>query len=116
MEDYDLFYALSFNPQDNGRIVYADGGCDYTGWDCQSSLSSQFVDSVEDALELVRKDYGEDWYNELAGHIANGKPLSWREKRDLEFSVNSVEAAKEAQPKSQAEVMAELRRWGKDAW
>lgn len=97
LADSDLRYALSYNPQDgfttndikhvhaavygendgadwywiaemnDGRIFLISGGCDYTGWDCQSSAHSELVDSKEAAVELADKwqkadnaDYGND--------------------------------------------------------
>lgn len=34
----------------DGRFAYAFGGCDYTGWDCQSSLNVNTYETLEDAV------------------------------------------------------------------
>lgn len=34
----------------DGRILIAEGGCDYTGWDCQASNSLCVAGSLEDAI------------------------------------------------------------------
>lgn len=34
----------------DGQVYYAQGGCDYTGWDCRSWGTVEPVDSVEAAL------------------------------------------------------------------
>lgn len=33
----------------DGRSIFAEGGCDYTGWDCQSSVR-RFVSNSSEAL------------------------------------------------------------------
>ena len=78
--DPELLYALEYNPQEgwsaddidrvlavvvgendgpnwhwivrlkDGRHVYCSGGCDYTGWDCQSSADSSIFPTVHEAL------------------------------------------------------------------
>lgn len=38
----------------DGKFQYLTGGCDYTGWDCQSSLkSSSLCDTALEAANLV---------------------------------------------------------------
>lgn len=81
--DYDLAACLEFNPQNgftiddvvkklavieganeadawhwilelkDGRFVYLTGGCDYTGWDCQSSATSSIWPTCREALTAV---------------------------------------------------------------
>lgn len=44
----------------DGRYIYAVGGCDYTGWDCQSSLSSsQRVETKSQVILLLPEKDGE---------------------------------------------------------
>lgn len=79
--DYDLNACLEYNPQafslddiamvlavhqgvndkdswrwilqlSDGRYVFLLGGCDYTGWDCQSWAESHFAPTPEKALEF----------------------------------------------------------------
>jgi hypothetical protein len=44
----------------DGRIAYISGGCDYTGWDCQSNADSEIFGSIEAALALVPLTDGRD--------------------------------------------------------
>lgn len=46
-EDGDLISAIGVTP--DGRWVTLYGGCDYTGWDCQSGADWYVTDSYEDA-------------------------------------------------------------------
>lgn len=92
---YDLAVCLEYNPQDgfsvddidrvlavwegendgdswrwilalnNGKFVFMDGWCDYTGWDCQSGAMSVITDTVEEALAAT---------SELAGMYEPGNP------------------------------------------
>lgn len=45
----------------DGRWAYINGGCDYTGWDCQSSCDAHIADSRAEAMKLcpeaVRAEY-----------------------------------------------------------
>lgn len=144
--DYDLRACLEYNPQDgftvedienvlavweghndgddwrwilklkDGRFVFLQGGCDYTGWDCQSWATSEFADTAENAARFALGDVsidadhhpsnagighmlnimsGEymnnagDVYKSLLEQIANGKNETWREKTDRDFGVQS---------------------------
>jgi hypothetical protein len=50
-DEYDWHWLLQMK---DGTFRYAHGGCDYTGWDCQSSAYiSEPVPTVEDALGLT---------------------------------------------------------------
>jgi hypothetical protein len=79
--DYDLHGCLKYNPQDtfavgdidrvlavwegdndgddwrwilalkDGRFVFLQGGCNYTGWDCLSWATYAFADAPEQAAE-----------------------------------------------------------------
>jgi hypothetical protein len=123
--DYDLQSCLDYNPQPftvddiervlavwegendgddwrwvlllkDGRYAFLQGGCDYTGWDCQSWATSAFDDTPEDsakrALGDIESDYGSDpqvVYESLLRQITEGKNKTWREQKDDEFGVQS---------------------------
>lgn len=42
---------------EDGKYAYLTGGCDYTGWDCQSSLDTFVEDTLDAALRQVGDDY-----------------------------------------------------------
>jgi len=44
----------------SGKFAYITGGCDYTGWDCQSNCEGFEADTVRDALRLVPEAYHDD--------------------------------------------------------
>lgn len=83
--DYDLACALKYNPQSfnlldikrllavvegerdgpkwhwiiklrDGRVAYMSGGCDYTGWDCQSNASSEVFPTTSAAIKAAPTD------------------------------------------------------------
>jgi hypothetical protein len=47
----------------NGQFAFVEGGCDYTGWDCQSSAYGTVASSVD---ELVRWAMDDDARSRLA--------------------------------------------------
>jgi hypothetical protein len=139
--DYDLEACLIYNPQGfgiddiksvlavwegendgddwrwvllmkDGRYIFLQGGCDYTGWDCQSWASHKVVDSPEEGAKLAIKsdvsiensspvdaglghmlnilsgDYnanGNEVYESLMKQIAEGKNKTWHESKSDEF-------------------------------
>lgn len=117
--DYDLESCLEYNPQKgytvddieivlavweganegddwrwilqlkNGSYVLLEGGCDYTGWDCQSWATSWFFASVEEALDNSKLDSREetrnDVYESLKAQLAEGKNKTWRENKGDEL-------------------------------
>jgi hypothetical protein len=141
--DYDLSACLEENPQDgygvgdialvlavwegqndgddwrwilrlnDERFVFLIGGCDYTGWDCQSWASSVFASSPIEALEKghageIPTDksspqdagvghmidilsgespaYGrDDVHASLRAQLEAGKNKTWRENKDEEM-------------------------------
>ena len=143
--DYDLEGCLQYNPQEgitpetiaavvavwegendgddwrwvlamnDGRFAFVQGGCDYTGWDCQSWATSVFAATVDDAakyalgddtpagtllepqglghmISMMNGDYmsnANEVYESLARQIAEGKDTTWRESKDAEFGVTS---------------------------
>jgi len=40
----------------DGGYAYIVGGCDYTGWDCQSSMDRHDADTLEAAILLAPQD------------------------------------------------------------
>lgn len=120
--DYDLVACLEYNPQtgfsvndvakviavhegendgpdwhwilrlNDDRFIYLSGGCDYTGWDCQSSASHTVVDSPTVALTLVEQGYWdhptkEEIVTSLSKQLEEGKNKTWRELKDDEFGL-----------------------------
>ena len=71
------------------HYVYLCGGCDYTGWDCQSRASSFYAKTKSDAIEFAKPKQG-DWnYEEQSGayasllkQIQSKKKKTWREAND----------------------------------
>jgi hypothetical protein len=103
--DYDLEACLEYNPQDlfnikdidkvlavhmgendgddwrwilqlkDNRFVFLQGGCDYTGWDCQSWATSRSGDTAEAVAEYALGDVpiqeDNQPYNAGLGHMIN---------------------------------------------
>lgn len=79
----------------DGRFVFLQGGCDYTGWDCQSSAVSIFADTAIDATIYASTGTNDKRYTceadqtvylQLFEQIEKGDKLkTWREKMDSEF-------------------------------
>lgn len=71
-----------------GEFVLLRGGCDYTGWDCQSWASYEIAHSPEDAClreeELNVQEY-------LARQVASVKKQTWREMKDMELDITNYE-------------------------
>lgn len=40
----------------DGRILYVSAGCDYTGWDCQSSGVADWRDNLDDVIRELCTD------------------------------------------------------------
>lgn len=59
-----------------GMFAYLEGGCDYTGWDCQSSASSVFGTNP---LDLIKNSEHE---GELRRQLDTQKDVTWREAND----------------------------------
>ncbi len=87
----DWHWVFSLN---NGRFMYMRGGCDYTGWDCQSSASSVELTQkfpLKDAVQSLGKSWGSDdiesVYLKLAYQLKNGRNSTWREDKDIQFGI-----------------------------
>lgn len=141
---YDLAACLEYNPQDgitdetiaavlavwegendgddwrwivsltDGRFAFIQGGCDYTGWDCQSWASSEITDDADAAalcalpentppgtlldppqglghmVSILTGTYmknAQEVYMSLALQLQEGKIETWREQKDKEFGL-----------------------------
>ena len=122
--DYDLEACLQYNPQpsftiedvkkvlaiiegendgpdwhwilllNDDRFIYLRGGCDYTGWDCQSSATHIALETDMPLHKAVieLKQYEDDsellkFTTELQRQIEQGKSETWRERKDKEFGI-----------------------------
>lgn len=96
------------------RFVFLQGGCDYTGWDCQSWAShviftslDEFEDAIKGELPITESSpmqaglghmlsaiFGhylanaEEVYQSLLRQLRDGKDQTWREKMDKEFGID----------------------------
>lgn len=135
--DYDLASCLDNNPQEaftlddidkvlavwegendgddwrwvmrlkDGRFVFLQGGCDYTGWDCRSWALHSVANSADEAagrvfgeqplsadffhmLKLAHDEYGakkNEVHASLLKQLSEGKARTWREKMDDELGL-----------------------------
>lgn len=94
------------------RFVFLQGGCDYTGWDCQSWATCAFAESPEDAAKFalgnvdisqsspvdaglghlikIMEGYTEGFdavYENLKSQLEKGKTQTWTEQKNEEFGV-----------------------------
>lgn len=67
----------------DSRFVALQGGCDYTGWDCQSSADSIVYSTIAEALAHF-KDQEEIWAS-LAKQLTGEKTQTWHERTAEEF-------------------------------
>lgn len=79
-----------------GGYAYIRGGCDYTGWDCQSFAWMSRQDNAEACVGVDPSgDY--DWQDKdpdaviqsLTRQVRNGVDQTWRNRKDKEFGVSS---------------------------
>lgn len=73
---------------DTEKFVYLIGGCDYTGWDCQSFANSTYADTAEAAarVEIAGEDEPRtEVYDELLRQLAEGKRKTWHETQWEKF-------------------------------
>lgn len=99
-----------------GRYVFLQGGCDYTGWDCQSWASSQFTKSAMKAavlclgelklgdsqpynaglghmLNILGGTYSDNFkevYDDLVRQLKESKKKTWHETKDVEFGTDDL--------------------------
>lgn len=99
------------------KFVFMQGGCDYTGWDCQSWATSEFAKSALGAAEfskgrdvhltnsspaeaglghminIMSGDYmsnANKVYDELVKQIKSSKKKTWRENKDDELGTSGL--------------------------
>lgn len=112
--DYNLSACLNYNPQDNitdediaevlavyegenderdwrwivrltsGNWAYIRGGCDYTGWDCQSWATSTIA---LPGSPLAQEEDDPEVRAELLRQLEGGKDITWRESKDAEMGI-----------------------------
>jgi len=119
--DYDLEGCLKYNPQsftvddikkvlaviegendgpawhwilllNDNRFIYLTGGCDYTGWDCQSSANHIVLGPEMPLHKAIAELNGYDsdllkYTTELQNQLQQGKVQTWREQKDKEFGL-----------------------------
>lgn len=99
-----------------GRYAFVQGGCDYTGWDCQSWATSAFAKTAKRAalyalgdvpltdggpdqaglghlIKLLFEKYGENFsevYDNLLAQLKNGKFNTWRQEMESKMNVPYV--------------------------
>ena|SRR3990167_4569033 len=106
----------------DGRFVFLQGGCDYTGWDCQSWAKSNFTTTALEAAEFAKTGPTDatvqeavvgmgmgrmftaltggyminagEVYESLVKQLETAKVQTWREKKDVEFGLADGHEAK----------------------
>jgi len=99
-----------------GRYVFVQGGCDYTGWDCQSWATSQFTKTPQSAAKLALGDvqigesqpfqaglghmlnilsgsYDENFkkvYESLTSQLKSSKKKTFHEEKDDELGASGL--------------------------
>jgi len=54
----DWYWVVEMRSEYKGKkFALVVGGCDYTGWDCQSSAKIFFFDTIEEAAQSAKDDY-----------------------------------------------------------
>ncbi len=117
----DWRWVIKVTPEcakkNGGRFVFLQGGCDYTGWDCQSWASSKFSKTAKQAAKLSLGDvpvdeknhpmnaglghmlnilggnYSENFtqvYNSLMKQLGSAKKKTWRELKDEELGTSDL--------------------------
>lgn len=100
----------------DGRFAFIQGGCDYTGWDCQSWATCEFAETPEAAaqfssgeglpagtlmepqgmghmISMLTGSYMDNAGAVLASlmtQLEAGKSETWREQKDRELGVDST--------------------------
>lgn len=82
--------------KNGGRFVFLQGGCDYTGWDCQSSADSKFAKTAKQAAEFAKSDMrwqtdkDGEVYKSLIEQLQSKKSKTWREAKDVELGIKDL--------------------------
>lgn len=75
----DWRWILKLN---DGRFVFLQGGCDYTGWDCRSFASSEFFNQPQ---ALAMTESVAEVQQSLLKQLIEGKAKTWHETKGEEF-------------------------------
>lgn len=67
-DGHDWHWIVSL---DGGAFAYVTGGCDYTGWDCQSNCHAYEAETLDAAIALV----GEVERAVFVEMLASGEPI-----------------------------------------
>lgn len=77
-------WVLQLKPEsavDGKWFAYLTGGCDYTGWDCQSSASSDFwLDPISACHD----------YSDLLDQLNSERSITWREQMDDRLGITTT--------------------------
>lgn len=68
----------------DGRFAYFTGGCDFTGWDCQSHLVGHIASGPLDAASLCED---KDIRQKLIDQVLTVRVQTWREMKNKEFGL-----------------------------
>jgi hypothetical protein len=75
-DERDWFWVLKLQ---NGQFAYLQGGCDYTGWDCQSHAISVVADTPYEVVARAPQDvYYADSQRSLLAQLTEGTLRSLR--------------------------------------
>lgn len=75
----------------DSRYAFMSGGCDYTGWDCQSSCSVEYFPTIAEAVRhmITVETNTNRWegkrvdvIKELIKQLTTGKAITWSESFD----------------------------------
>jgi hypothetical protein len=84
--------------RNGARFVFLQGGCDYTGWDCQSWARHEFVKTAKQAAELAKdpkRNHRDETfllgvYQKLIEQLKTNKSKTWREQKDEELGTGDI--------------------------
>lgn len=116
----DWRWIIQLTPQakkeHKAGYVFLMGGCDYTGWDCQSWATSQLTKTAKQAVQLSLGDvqlgesqpfqaglghminligghYGDNFkqvYDSLMSQVSLSKKKTWHESKDEELNTKDI--------------------------
>ena len=78
----------------DGRCIFLQGGCDYTGWECSSYATHEVAASPEAAAQMALGTLSGHWdegsemmRDDLLRQLTEGKALTWHQQKDAEFGL-----------------------------
>ena len=82
-----------------GKYVYLQGGCDYTGWDCQSwATCSVFSSKTRAARSVNLSSWGDDIQHlvtiSLLEQLKSEKAQTWKERKRKELGLDDLDLPK----------------------